>query len=183
MIPLGILATTAGGAAAGAYELISTTVLGANTATVSFSSIPQTYKHLQVRMVARNSSAASQQNLAMQFNNTGGTAYASHRLFGDGGSVYSQATTSTFYSVFGFIGANSQTSNIFTPAVIDVLDYASTTKNKTIRGLSGFTGNLSSRVVLGSGLFADLTAVTRLDLAMNTGDFMAGSRFSLYGIK
>lgn len=178
----GILASSGGGSA-GAFELISTTVLSTAQAQITFNSVPQIYKHLQVRFTARNSSSASNQNLAIQFNNTGGTAYASHRLIGNGTSVSSEANTSTFYSVYGVTVANSQTANIFTGGIIDVLDYASTTKNTTVRALSGFTGNASNRIILGSGLFADLSAVSRLDLVMNTGDFMAGSRFSLYGIK
>jgi hypothetical protein len=180
LIPIGFFGA---GAAAGAYELIQTSIIGSAISQVTFNSIPSTYKHLQVRFTARNSSSASNQNLAIQFNNTGGTAYSAHRLIGNGSSVSSEANSSTFYSIFGVTVANSQTANIFTGGIIDVLDYASTSKNTTIRALSGFAGSASNRIILGSGAFANTAAITRLDLTMNTGDFMVDSRFSLYGIK
>lgn len=180
LIPLGILAS-AGGAAA-AYELISTTVLGSATSSVTFSSIVSTYKHLQIRTTYRRADAGTM--LAMLTFNGSGTGYAWHRLYGTGSAVYSDATTSTT-QILTFAGPSSNdTAGIFMPAIYDVLDYASTTKNTTVRAFTGAEMNSSPDVVmLSSGLWANTSAVTSLTLASLAGNFAIGSRFSLYGIK
>ncbi len=178
--PMGFFAAS-GGAAAGAYELISTTVLGADTASVTFSSIDQTYKHLELRIVGRNNdSGGTQNNLRMTVNGSS-TGYAYHRLGGNGSSVTSIAATSATQFYVGALPTNAQTSQSGA-AVISILDYASVSKNKTIRSFFGASASDASTVGLYSGLWTSTSAITSI-LLLTSGSFVAGSRFSLYGIK
>jgi hypothetical protein len=184
LIPFGTLA--ASGAPAGAYELISTTVLGSNQASVVFdvSSFASTYKHLQIRMVARESGTGGSPSLSMRFNGNSSSIYASHFLFGNGSSVASSGLASQDKMYLATISDSTKTSGIFTPIVTDILDFSSNTKNTTVRTLYG-------NVVTGSGLYVGLysalfnntAAITSAEISSSVGNLVAGSRFSLYGIK
>jgi hypothetical protein len=183
LIPIGFFGA---GGASGPYELISTTLITTSTAGLSFTSIPSSYKHLQIRYVARNATSGTRDELSVRFN--GSTAYnhAYHKLQGNGSSVASSATTTTDVMNGGWMTGPSETANVFGAGVIDILDYASTSKNKTIRSLSGLNGPSGGPYVsLNSGFFyANTNAITSIQLnTINVFNFAAGSRFSLYGIK
>jgi hypothetical protein len=185
-IPLGIFAVAGagGGAAAPAYELISTTVLTSTSANITFSSIPSTYKHLQLRNVVR-STGNNEDNYRMTFNGVGGTAYADHFLSGDGASVVSSGATNMAFVRILFASAYSGSPSAqFASSVIDIVDYASTTKNKTVKGLSGeiYSGQ-RTRATLFSGLWNNTSAISSITLVPGADSFQIGSRFSLYGIK
>ena len=77
------------------FESIATVNVGSGGAsTVSFSSIPSTYKHLQVRLIARGDYPGNNDNIVMYFNSDSATTnYTDHRLRGDGASVYANGTT------------------------------------------------------------------------------------------
>jgi hypothetical protein len=182
---LGIFsAAGAGGVVAGDYELISTTTLGTAAASVTFSSLgdySSTYKHLQIRLAARSSRADTDTRIRLQFNAQTGSTYFSHELRGDGSTVSASATTSSSSIFIGRTTASTSTANAFGGLVIDVLDAYSTSKNKTFRAMSGVTGY--NRVGLYSGSLAYTPAVTEIKVIDEFANFVAGSRFSLYGIK
>jgi hypothetical protein len=184
--PLGILsAAGAGVGAVGDYELISTTILGSTTADVVFdvSSLGSTYKHLQIRMVARGSGATtSTRDLYIRLNGST-TNYSAHSLRGTGSGVSSTATTgATVINQEAMFVGNSNTANIFGAAVIDILDPFSTTKNTTVRTLLGHTSS-TNRVALSSGAFYSTAAITSVTIFPESDSILAGSRFSIYGIK
>jgi hypothetical protein len=82
--------------------------------------------------------------------------------------------------------AANNTASVFASGAIDILDYTSATKNKTIRTLSGIDNNGDGTVQLGSGLcFATPAAITSITFNVQSGsaNFTQYSRFSLYGIK
>ena len=170
------------------YESISTvTVGGGGLASISFSTIPSTYKHLQVRYLSRSTrSGSSTDSMSIRFNGDTGSNYARHYLYGDGSSSYAGASTTQTSSNIGTQSAASASANIFGVGVIDILDYTSTNKNKTIRSLSGVDFNGSGEVQLTSGLyFATPAAITSITLLAQTGsaNFAQYSSFALYGIK
>lgn len=182
-ILLGILNSQVESAAGGAYELIESNILTSSASSVTFSSIPQDYKHLQIRSVALGTGG----NLAMfrmRFNSDTGSNYAWHRLRGDGSSVSSAAGTSQSYiEPLQRIAGSSGNSTSYSAAIIDILDYAVTTKNKTTRTLGGHTLD-SNFIFLNSGLWLNTSAISALELFVDgTNNFVSGSRFSLYGIR
>jgi hypothetical protein len=187
LIPLGILA--ASGGVASDYELIETQILASATSSITFSSLgtySSTYKHLQIRMVAQNDSAGTGfVDDGIRFNGDTGSNYNSHVLFGNGSSVGSFDMNSAFgaTAIWGTVSTRIGTTSAYAPNIIDILDAYSTTKNKTIRRLSGSTGG-SAIIIMGSGLWRSTSSTTSLTLFGRGGDsYTIGSRFSLYGIK
>lgn len=182
LIPFGILSAAGVSAApTDSYDLISTTILGSGANSVTFTSLgdyASTYKHLQLRFMARISENISGGVGTFYFNLNGDTAanYSRHILKGNGSSVSSSALTSTSTPDFGQTTGNTAGANIFAAGVADFLDVFSTTKYKTTRT---FCGN-----ELYSGNWRSTSSVT--SIALETyGDhqFVTGTRFSLYGIK
>lgn len=181
----GILASSGG--AAGAYELLQSTILTSGASTVTFTGLGSYsgYKHLQLRIVIRNAdtSGGSNDSLYLQFNNDTGANYAWHELSGNGSSVTSSATTSTNQIQGAYFSSDLATANAYAACVIDILDFSSSSKNTTIRSLSG-RPQTSTRVSLLSGLWNNTAAVTEIDLFnVSATNFKTGSRFSLYGVK
>jgi hypothetical protein len=176
---LGILASSGAVAAGGSYESIATSLVGSGgTSTITFTSIPSTYKHLQIR--ALNLGSASGTDIRIRFNSDTGSNYRTHFLYGDG-STAAAGTSSTTYSTIALTSLTTSNPSAF---VTDILDYTSTDKNKTIRSLMGNDSNGSGYSVLYSGLwYATPTAITQIDITPNSGSFNQYSSFALYGIK
>ena len=171
----------------GDYDLLETTILTTTTSSVTFDNLDTVaadYKHLQLRWVARNDRTSNNVDaIRMQFNSDTGTNYAYHQLRGTGSSVISVADASKTFMDIGSIGTNAASSGIFGSGVTDILDFSSTSKNTTIRTLMGVVEGGSNDIRLLSGLYNDTGAITAFNLFGNAGDFVTGSRFSLYGIK
>jgi hypothetical protein len=167
-----------GGVAATDFESIATTVVGSGgSSTITFSSIPATYTHLQVRASWLNSNNS---NNWFRTNGDTGSNYAGHSLFGDGSTAQSGNYTSNNE---GNLIAFSFTSTGETVAVIDILDYANTNKYKTTRTLAGQDTNGSGQIALRSSLWQNTAAITSLTFYSQTGTFSQYSSFALYGIK
>lgn len=71
----------------GSYESIQTVTVGTATSTMTFTSIPSTYTHLQIRGMLNGTAAGTYNNVRMGFNSDGGANYSSHVLYGDGGTA------------------------------------------------------------------------------------------------
>jgi hypothetical protein len=165
--------------ASGSYESIATsTVTGTNT--ITFSSIPSTYKHLQIR--AMNIFSA-ETVLDLRLNGDTGGNYTQHGIFGRGASVVVVGSSGT--STVSIMGAYDAIPSGFPcVSIIDIHDYASTTKYKTVRNFSGTNNNTTQDrdVCLTSGLWQNTSAVTSVTL-FSGANFTTGNTISLYGIK
>jgi hypothetical protein len=176
---IGIIASSGGAAAvANSYESIATvTVGGGGAASVSFSSIPSTYQHLQIRYTARTNRAATSDLLNITLN--GSATTTGHFLYGTGAAV----SSGVLNSFVGWATANSATSNAFGTGVIDVLDYENTNKNRVLRALAGWDGNGDGEIALTSVLQTSTTALSSFTITPASGSFVQYSSFALYGIK
>jgi len=184
MLGIGFFAASASGGAPGSYELISSTILSSTATSVTFSSIDTTtYKHLQVRVTSAFN-ASGVDGLIARFNGDTAANYSGHILQGYNSSVSSGGGGAKTSIYAGEIGGNA-TASTFAGTIIDVLDAFSTTKNKTLKSLSGVSqSGLSNIVALHSGAWFNTSAITSLTLTSFSGaSFIVGSRFSLYGIK
>lgn len=166
----------------GAFESIATqSVGGSSVASITFSSIPSTYKHLQIRGIMLTASAGGTVNATLN----GDTAanYSRHRLvgYGTGVDAFGEASISSF-RVFGeFAGTGA--SPIAAAIVMDILDYSSTNKNKTMRISSGVDRNGSGEVQFNSAAWYNSgTAVSSITFTPSA-NFTQYSSFALYGIK
>ena len=163
------------------FELISTQVLASTASSVTFSSISSAYKHLQLRIVGRDTAAVGQVAPTLQLNGDTGTNYSVHRVIGNGTSVVGfNSTSSTGILINSLPGASSATS-IFGISIMDILDFSNTAKYKTVRMLGGNIG-LNAEVGLNSGLWMNTSAVTSITITASTA-FAIGSRFSLFGVR
>jgi hypothetical protein len=154
--------------------------------TVTFSSIPSGYKSLQIRWQYLDSvNSAALVNL--RFNGDTGTNYARHRLMGYNSSVFTSATAGTTAI---YISSNNSTisTNTTFPGVgiVDIIDYSSTTKNKTVRGIYGLDGNNAANydeITLLSGLWMSTSAINSITIFTGGTKFNTGSSIALYGVK
>ena len=166
------------------FDLLETTVLSSDTASVTFSSLGSysDYKHLQIRATVRGSANFNNDRPIVRLNGLQGQNYAEHRMVGNGSSVSSTGAASQDKIQHSLIPGNTGTSNSFGAVVIDVLDFSNTNKNKTVRTLMGGHWN-SFEVGLISGVVLTTNSITSITLGTNNGGYATGCRFSLYGVK
>ena len=164
------------------YEPIATQTLGSGATSVTFSSIPSTYKHLQIRGFSRSSQSANYGFTYIRLNADTGSNYSTHELAGNGSSASAAAGTSTVWGWAGYSGAQTNSNN-FGAFVIDVLDYANVNKYKTIRTLTGYDANGVGSVGLESASWRSTSAVNSVSLILDGHNFSTGTQFALYGIK
>jgi len=163
--------------------LISTTVLEANTPSVTFdvSSFAGVYKHLQIVIVARSNGPFNDDAIRIRFNSDSGSNYSFHQLIGNGSSVTSSAATSQTGTFPIQIAGNASAANVFGGGVLDILDPYSSSKNTTVRGFSGIT--TANLVMLRSGAWLNTASITSITLnGVDGGNLLTGSRFSIYGV-
>ena len=164
-------------------DFLEEVVLTSSASSVTFSGLGaySDYKHLQIRSVARTDRSNIVTDLAITLNGVTTSSYAWHALYGSGSSVSSAGVSNSSNIRVGSIVGASATSGHYAPTVIDLLDFNSSTKNSTVRSLSGRTeGN---QLWFGSGLLNSTSAITSVELQCESFNFVAGSRFSLYGSK
>ena len=181
LIPLGILAASGGGAPLGpiAYELISTTVLGSDTGSVTFSNLgnfSSTYRHLQIRYSGKS---AGSQEFRLVFNGVG-SGYARHGFRGSASSVTSYGNANLGQILFDG-GLADTASSWFGAGLIDILDAYSTNKNKTVRQYGGEVAG-SNQVFMHSGFLNSTSAIGSITISSGA-NLTTNSRFSLYGIR
>ena len=165
-----------------AYESIATVTASGGESSLTFSSIPSTYTHLQIRYIARNQAASGDDPLDLQFNGDyTNSNYKTHRLHGDGSSASADAYS---YPIGSTANGNGNANTYYTGGVIDILDYANTNKNKTIRSLSGWDGNGSGQIYLISELWLNTAAINTIKISLfSSGTLGQYSTFALYGVK
>lgn len=170
-----------------AFESIATTTVGSTSvASVTFSSIPSTYTHLQIRCLMKKAGTGNDSFSFIHFNGDTNTNYSTHYLLGTGTGVISGANSPSVADIFGGVTwgtGSSVSSSTFSAAVIDILDYTNTNKYTTVRTLSGVDGNGAGQMDFTSGMWMNTNAVTSIEIAGNGGNFNQYSHFALYGIK
>ena len=181
---LGIMASQISGhLVTNSFESIATVTVGSGgQSSISFSSIPSTYKHLQIRATARGTRLLSESDTLFAKFNSDTANYYTHGLVGNGAaaSAYADNGNPTYFAA---ITASTATANNFGVAVWDVLDYANTSKYKTIRVLHGYDNNGSGTIRLTSSLWSSTAAVTSVTIAASSDNIAQYSSFALYGVK
>ena len=145
---------------------------------ITFAGIPQSgYQHLQIRYIARDTSATVDENsLTLQFNGDTTANYNRHYLLGDGATVFAGASTPSSIDA-GLVVGGGLGANCFAAGVIDILDYTNTTKNKTVRSLSGGDTNAGTNknyVEFESGLWRSTAAINSILVQCNGGNLEIG---------
>ena len=167
------------------YDLLETTTLASSASSVTFSGLGSytDYKHLQIRYVARTDRSNNADFLISRFNSDTTSNYARHKLFGNGSSVSSFGLSGINYNALPDTHGGNDTANAFGACVLDILDFSSSSKNTTLRGLGGAIANVK-HIALQSGGFFKTDAITSIEFSSgNSANLVSGSRFSLFGIR
>lgn len=173
---------------ASSYESIATVSVGSGgSSSITFSSIPSTYTHLQLRLLGRTTRSATRASIGITVNGTtaGQNYYAEHGVYGTGAVTGVDSSANRDNMIVGTGTAASANSSTFGAFVLDILDYANTNKYKTIRSLGGYDANGDGYVTFYSGLYTYTTAITSITLKDNDGtsSFPQYTHAALYGIK
>ena len=169
-----------------AFESIATATVGSGgTATVTFSSIPSTYTHLQIRATAQSNRGGGQDQFTMVINSDTSTNYYQHAIEGTGNS--SAATAFAYprnWICLGDFADGTYDSTAFGFSICDILDYKNTNKYKVTRSFSGWDTNGQGYVRLDSGLWKSTAAISSLTIGVQDGTLIKQfSSFALYGVK
>lgn len=167
------------------FELIQTVFVNNPISSVAFdlsSLASMGYKHLQIRAVVRdNRSGFAGSNCYLRINNAG-ALYSHHSLYGTGSSTGGGAATSTSQIYLADIAGGGATGDAFSCFIVDVLDFSSAVKNKTVRTFGGTNAGYNW-VTLSSGQWLSTNPATSITILDLLGSFIVGSRFSLYGVR
>ncbi len=175
------------------YESIATQVVATTANSITFSAIPNTFTHLQIRGISsgtRNDYRISE--FGTTFNGDSGNNYSSADMYGNGtGSTLAPTVLTSISNIRlapGTQGANAGGTARFGAVIIDILDYANTNKYKIFRANSGVdvVGNyngLNGRMGMTGGTWLNTSAITSITLTCNLPPFIQYTKFALYGIK
>jgi len=176
---LGTVASSRPSASTAMTAIATVTATGGETS-LTFSSIPATYAHLQIRgVIKRDASPAI--NLGWRFNGDTSSSYLRHFLSGDGATVSAGSVAATTSAIDASMVGN--VANIYGAFITDILDYANASKTKTVKTFGGNDQNGSGIVTLNSNLWITTAAITSVTAYFQGDTLYAGSTFALYGIK
>jgi len=167
------------------YESIATTTLSGSQATITFSSIPATFKHLQVRISAKNT-RTGQDSASVFFEINGDTNnnnYTTHYMSTSGSTPTSFGRATGNYTGLSGISPSADVTSNLGPMIYDFIDYANTTKYKTIRSINGFDKNGGGSIYLSSNLWLNTNAISTIEFTVPGYSWATYSKFALYGIK
>jgi hypothetical protein len=166
------------------YSSIATSTASGSTSSVAFSSIPSTYTDLIV-IVQYQGTANS--GVWLQYNSDSSTNYSIVNVIGSQNTTATYANpnqpyvwTDTYYQGTGTVLTDRAISKSH------IMNYSNTTTFKTTLCRSDdvrTTGTTDGTVYSGVSLWRNTSAITRIDVLSSGGNFVAGSTFTLYGIK
>lgn len=167
--------------------LIADQILGADTATIDFSGIPATYKHLRLEISVRSDKAAvtNDQTSAIRMNNDSGAAQYDSEVSLLENANAPIASINATSALYGIITAATATANNFAVFTLTILDYANTVTNKAFHcegGLNQTGGSLFAMATFGN--WKSTAAINRVTFILGgAAKYKANSRISLFGLK
>lgn len=169
----------------GSYEAIGVATGTGSSNTITFTSIPSTYKHLQLRGIVKSTTAGSSfSSVLLNFNSDSSSSYTRHIVWGDGATPYAYGlANTTAWAIGGNDFPSAGYTSIVGAHVVDILDYANTNKNKTVRALTGCDVNGAGEILLSSTVYLKTNAITSIELVSASGNFSTLTQYALYGIK
>lgn len=154
------------------YTPIASQTLSSTTSSITFSSIPSTYRDL---ILIISAAASVNTGIRARFNGDTNTNYTSVYLQGNGSSAFS-ATRS-----FGFLDLSNfgpRTTFEFSN-IINLMDYSVTDKHKSILQRPNTP---SASVEAYASRWASTSAISSIEIYVTSGTFSIGSVFSLFGV-
>jgi hypothetical protein len=188
---LGITASSKLSAVPVSFESIATVTLTSAQSTFEFTSIPGTFKHLQIRGIGKMTTTDSggDEGFKITYNNDTNSNYSTHFMYGVGsGNVFHATIPNVSYLIPYGLPYSGSSNVAFGGMVMDILDYANTNKTKTMKSLGGWAsyyGGSKGDVLNASGVWNSTSAITSIKFGIVNPAFnyAAGTKFALYGIK
>jgi hypothetical protein len=156
------------------YTPLATVTLGSSASSVTFSSIPATYRDLILVAANTTLSTSGEAFGLLRFNGDSSTIYSRVQMVGNLGSAQSTAASSenAIYSIM--VGSTTYNSAL----TIQIMDYSATDKHKTVLLRSS-----SPNIVMGAaGRWGSTSAITSIVISPSGTSWATGSTFSLYGV-
>ena len=169
-----------------AFEAIQTISTGGSSqASIDFTSIPSTYKHLQIRYNIKGTAATNLQTACFRFNNTAGTGYTDYRAYYGVGFRGGSAELGLDRAYLGATPAGNANASFRGSGVITIYDYADTSKYKMGVAHHGYGYNDSSNQEANwrTVKWESTSAINQVTLFMQAGDIGTNCMATLYGIK
>ena len=161
-------------------QLISAQTLTSASASVTFSSIPQTFTDLKLVVSGRVASGAQADfQLLVKFNNST-TGYSSKTVFGNGVGAYSFSTTIAGYS--GVTNGGLSTANAFSNCEVYIPNYTSSNYKSFSSDTVIEDNTTATRTDLNAMLWSNNAAITTITVSPDTSTWVQNSSFYLYGI-
>lgn len=180
-----------GGGAGALTQICDLTLTGSqasfDTNTILGGAIPSTYTHLRLYLSGRTDNAVTSQTFELQFNGDSGGNYYGERtqISGAAQTVGGGEILGASNLTLGRLAGANATASFAGAYVFDFHNYAKTTLTKIVTG-SGHagagttTGNQLFSMI--GGLWNSTAAINRIAVTCGGVNFIAGSRFTLYGI-
>ena len=170
------------------YFPIQTVTVGAGGASsIVFSSIPQTYKHLEIRGTDQQQYGTNDSGYTgIRLNGDTGATWNRHQMWGTGATLatYALGANNNTWGTVGDSGLVGTRTQYFAGNIIEILDYTSTAKYKHVRGFGGFdVAGSGSNVGTFSSTWQNTAAVTQITMNGSNGAFKPGVTYTLYGVK
>jgi len=153
------------------YEHIATITLDSSTSSVTFSSIPQGYRDLE--LVFSGTTTNGQGPRFVYNSESAATNYSRVIMVGTGSSTSSSSDSGTTNGQKAL-----QTNATQSTGVVQLLDYSATDKHKTVLSRTGPANDVLLAI---AQRWANTAAITNIQIISDTS-FSTGSTFDLYGI-
>lgn len=188
---LGIVASSKFTTLPSSFESIATQIATSATGSFTFSNIPQTFKHLQLRCVAKTTDTQSGDFVMLRFNGDTGNNYGLHSQFTATGS----GSVTSFYNgiesrqIIERITTDSSVynsqPNTFGAIILDITDYTNTNKKKITKHMGGYSSDsIYGDVRVQNNFWNDTSAISSIYVSPSGAwNFKTGTKFALYGIK
>lgn len=169
------------------YTLIASNTLGSDTASITFSSIPGTYTDLVLRFTARTNVGGNMERIELRLNGNSNTLYSYTQLEGNSSAGSSSNASDQTIVRTAVANGDNTTASTFASGEIYIPSYTAS-QNKPIGSFSVTENNATTAnaayINATSNLFRSTTAISSVALTGgNSGNFLSGSSFFLYGIK
>lgn len=165
------------------YPIASYTVGSAGSGAITFSDIPQTFNHLELRIFGRSNSSGAGANVPVRFNGDSGGNYRIQYMGaqGSGSAFFGDFGVSQTEGNFGWVAGTASTAGVFGANIVSILEYSNTNKKKTSRILTACENNGTTTDLVGqfANLWNSTAAITSITLLPN---WAANTRIDLYGI-
>ena len=152
------------------YTPLANVTLGSSASSVTFSSIPATYRDL---IFVFNGTTTIDDGVGLRFNGDTGSNYTNVRMFGNSGGAGSDTSTTTR------IPTTAGNTSLRTAFVSQVMDYSATDKHKTVLTRNNITDNNVAAI---AARWANTAAITSVTILSPGSTISSGSTISLYAI-